>query len=445
MKNNIKNIAFDFNSFEKIEDIIFLDEPILTHLKRNEKDFLFYLVDTIEKSDIYLLFEVDEDSIYEYLTKKVSLKNLIQLNKNIFYLVEQDFEGSIVNIEITGSEFIDENYLPHEDSFLEYEPTSKSYYYSLIEEFKAKSYLISLRDNAFYVKFSPKNTKYSDTIGLNELANSLLSNLSLSFKNFLKADFFQEFQEIRTDKNKLTSLYKKLLPDLDFRMVDLKYGSFEVGLAVDSLMKGSIEDKEVKEWAIDVGYKYKNLVLDDDYDNDTVNKIVENYSEEDRKKIFNPIFQITENPNYSLQIKDSNKSKYSTIRRIKDKSIREKIIPLKIETNKTAIDTEYEIVQVTTVLDKNNTSKTIKLENTLFNTSTDKIEINLTNKHFSKYGFDLDFEVSIPLVITTEVNQIRLIATYDDYPFEITYHSDKIDDGIQKITFNIYEYILDKN
>ncbi len=442
MKNNINKIAFDFNSFERIEDIIFLDEPILTHLKRNDKDFLMYLVDTIEKSDIYLLFEVHEDSIYEYLTKRISLKNLIQSNNNIFHLVEQDFEGNIINIEITGSEFIDDNYLPHKDSFLEYEPSSNSYYYSFIEEFKAKSYLTSLRDNAFYVKFSPNNKKYSDTIGLNELANSLLSNLSLSFKNFLKADFFQEFQEIKTDKSKLTSIFKKILPDLDFRMVDLKYGSFEVGLAVDSLMKGSIEDKEIKDWAIDVGYKYKNLVLDEDYDNETVNKIVKHYSEEDRKKIFNPIFKITENPNYSLQVKDANKSKYSTIK-IKDKAIIEKIIPLELKTNKEEQAAEYQIVQVTTVLDKNNANKTIKLENTLFN-STNDIEINLTNKHFEKYGLNLNFEITIPLRITTEGKNIRLTAIYDKYAFEIVYHSDKMDDGIKKITTNIYEYILNK-
>lgn len=443
MKNKSKNIAFDLSKFEKIEDIIYLDEPILSHLKRNNKHFLFYLVDTIKESDIYLLFEVNEESIFEYLTKRISLKKLILINDNISYLIEQDFNGNITDINITQSEFIDEGYLPHEDSFLEYEPSEKSYYYNFIKEFEAKSYLTSLRNKAFYVKFTPNNSKYLDTIGLNELAYNLLSNLSLSFRNFLKADFFLEFKDHRTDKTKLSSTFKKLLPDLDFRMVDLKYGSFEVGLAVDSLMKGSIEDKEIKDWAIDVGYKYKEIVLDEDYDDHTVNKILESYGEEDRKKIFNPIFKITENPNFSLQIKDSNKSKYSTIR-IKDKSIIEKIIPPTTYLNSIEDNKEYEIVQVTTIRDKNNLSKTIKLENTLFN-STDTTEVILNNKNFIKYGYQLDFEISIPLNITTEKDSIILFTKYDDIDFSLVYHSDRISEGIMKITSEIYEYILNRD
>lgn len=442
MKNRTKNIAFNFSQFEKIEDIIFLDEPILTHLKRNNKHFLFYLVDTVKDSDIYLLFEVNEELIFKYLTKRITLKKLITENKNISYLIEQDFNGQITNIDITQSEFIDENYLPHQDSFLDYQPSEKSYYFNFIKEFEAKSYLTSLRNKAFYIKFSPNNSKYSDTIGLNELASNLLSNLSSSFKSFLKADFFLEFKEQRSDKNKLSNTFKKLLPDLDFRMVDLKYGSFEVGLAVDSLMKGSIEDKEIRNWAVDVGHKYKKIVLDKDYDDETVNDILESYDEEDRKKIFKPIFNITENPNFSLKIKDSEKTTYSTIN-IKDKSIIEKIIPVTIHSKENEDDKEYEIYQVTTVRDKNKPSKTIKLENTLFN-SSDKTEVILNNQNFEKYGFKLDFDISIPLNITTKKDSIRLKAQFDNIDFDVIYHSEKIGDGIKKITSDIYEYILNR-
>lgn len=443
MKNNIKNSVFDFSKFEKIEDIIFLDEPILTHLKRNDKHFLLYLVDTVEKSDIYLLLEIKESSIFEYLTKRKSLKKIILGNKNISYLIEQDFEGNILNVNLTQSESIDKSYLPHSDSYLEYEPTENSYYFNFIKEFNEKSYLNSLRNNAFYIKFSPNNTKYSDTIGLNELAGKLLSNISSSFRNFLNVDFISEFKEVQTDKNKLQSTFNKLLPDLDLRMVDLKYGSFEIGLAVDKLMKGSIENKEIKDWALDVGYKYKKLVLDTDYDTKTVNNILNSYNESDRKKIFNPIFKITEDPNYRFQVKDSKKSKYSTIK-IKDKSVIEKISPKKVELIEPLDLTEYEIIQVTTVLDKRNKNKTIKLENTLFN-STDTIEVELTNKDFNKFDYNLDFKIAIPLKIKTEKNNIILTALYDNYDFEVTYHSNKLDDGIKKITSNIYEYILGKD
>ncbi|MES2240194.1 MAG: hypothetical protein V4497_08055 [Bacteroidota bacterium] len=441
MKNS--NNIFDFSKFKKIEDIIFLDEPILTHLTSNKKHFLLYLVDTIENSDIYLLLEVTEDIIFQYLTKSISLKKIILENENISFLIEQDFYGIVTKCDVIQSQSISENYLPNEDSYLDYLPTEESYYFNFIEEFKANSYLQSLRQNAFYLKFAPNNLKYSDTIGLTELANSLLSNISSSFKNFLKADFFLEFKETITEKSTLNNIFNRILPELDLRMVDLKYGSFEIGLAVDKVMKNSISDKAIKKWAIEVGTKYKELVLDDDYDKDTVNEILESYDEDDRKKIFNPIFKITENPNFSLQIKNSVKSSYKTIK-IKDKSIIEKIIPKPLELNKKEEIKDYQIIQVTTVLDKNNSNKTIKLEDSLFS-SSNNTEVFLTNKDFEKYNYSLNFQISIPLQIMTEKNSIKFSANYDNITFEVSYSSDKIDEGIMKITSKIFEYIKNRD
>ena len=121
MKKNKK--ILDLNQFERIEDIIFIDEPILTHYKRNDKHFLFYLVDTLENCDNYLILEVEEESIYQYLTKKLSLRDLILENQNIGYFLEQDFNGNILNLDVIQTNFIDENYLPLEDSFLQYQPS----------------------------------------------------------------------------------------------------------------------------------------------------------------------------------------------------------------------------------------------------------------------------------------------------------------------------------
>jgi hypothetical protein len=443
MKTNSKNIIFDFSKFKKIEDIIFLDEPILTHLTSNNKHFLLYLVDTLESSDTYLLLEVTEEIIYQYLTKSISLKKIIVENENINFLIEQDFEGNVNKCEVIQTELISESYLPNEDSFLEYEPTEASYYYEFIAEFKSQSYLNSLRKNAFYLKFAPNNSKYSDTIGLTELANGLLNNVAQSYKNFIKADFFLEFKEKITEKSNINNIFNKISSDLDFRMVDLKYCSFEIGLAVDTLMKGSIQNKEIKNWAIEVGKKYKELVLDDNYDNEFVNKILETYDEEDRKKIFNPIFKITENPNFTFQVKNSVKSKYKTIK-VKDKSIIEKIIPNNIELDKIDDTKEYEIVQFTTVLDKNNISKTIKIEDSLFSSSSNT-EVILSNKEFKKSGYDLDFNISIPLNITAEKNSIKFLAIYDNENFEVNYNSEKMEEGIMKITSKIFDYIKNRD
>lgn len=444
MTKSKKNINFDFNRFEKIEDIIYLDEPILTHLKNNNKHYLLYLVDTLKEKDIYLMLELEEQTIFDYLTKKITLRNVISTNQNFIYLIKQDFNGNILNAEITQSSALQENFLPAEDSFLNYEPSKESYYYNFIKEFEAKSYLRSLREQAFYIKLAPTNNKYSDTIGFNELVGDLLKNISSSFKNFLKADFFESFKEKYTDKKKLNNIFNHLLDDLDYRMVDLDFGSFEIGLAIDKVMKSSIENKKVREWAIEVGNKYKNIVLDEDYDEEIVNTIILNYAEEDRKKIFGPIFKITENPNFDMQIKNSKKREYSKIK-LKDKSVIQKIIPPKIEFLENEESKEYEIIQVTTVKEKDKVRKSIRIdENALFE-SSDAKQVTLKKKDFTKFNYDIDFDVEIPLDISTEKGQILLRTNYDGVDFSKTINSGKLEDGIKEIVSSIYEYILNKS
>ena len=439
MENKRSNVPIDLSKFEKIEDIIFLDEPILSHLKYNDKDFLLYLVDTDNSFDYFLLIEINEDTIFQYLTNQISLLNLIKENKNFQYIITQDFNANVIDIAVTQADFINDNYLPDAESFLNYSPSEDSYYYNFITAHKANSYTISLREHAFYLKFSSTNSKYAETIGLNELTNELLLNLSNSFESFLKADFFQRFKTIKTDSKKLQSTFRKLLPDLDFRMVDLKFGSFEVGLAVDQLMKSSIEDKDIKEWSIEVGTKYKNLVLDEDYDDKTVEEIVSSYDEEDRRKIFAPIFNITENPNFNLQIKESKKAQYSTVK-IRDKKVIQRIIPNKIE-NLAIEEKDFEIVQFTTVVDKNLTSKTIKLENTLFS-STDATGVTITNKDFEKFGYNLEYAVSIPAQISTNKKVVVLTAQFKGEVFEADDNSGKIEDLTKKLIMKIYEFIV---
>lgn len=437
------NIHFDFNQFKKIEDIIYLDEPILTHLTKNNKHYLQYLVDTLEEVDIYLVLELEEETIFNYLTKRITLREVITSNQNFIYKVKQDFSGKVVDVEITESQQLQNDYLPSEKSFLNYEPSEDSYYFNFIKVFEEKTYLNLLREQAFYLKLAPKNSKYADTIGFNELVGELLKNISTSFKSFLKADFFESFKKIQTDVKKLNSSFSRIVDDLDYRMVDLKFGSFEIGLAVDKVMKGSIENKEIREWAIDVGYKYKNTVLDTSYDSDIVDSIISNYTPEDRRKIFEPIFKITENPNFDLNIKNTEKEEYSKIK-IKDKSTIDKIAPPKVSLLDENKLKEYEIIQVTTIKEKDKISRSIKLDsNTLFESSKNK-EVTISNKDFEKYDFHIDDEINAQMVISTEGNSIILTTHYDGIEFSKILDSGKLDEGMKQIVASIYEYILNK-
>lgn len=440
METTNNNIAIDFKKFEKIEDIIFLDEPILTHLKLGQKDYLLYLVETKDSIDSYLLFEVSEENIYEYLVGKVSLRTVILNNDNINYLVDQNFEGEVIEIKPCFSNYIPEIFLPSENSFIKYEPTKESYYFAFIQHYHKIFYLNELRKDAFYLKLSAINQKYSDTIGLTELVNDFLANVSGSFKSFLKSDFYNEFKGIFTDEQRLNRTFYQILPDLDFRLVDLKFSSFEVGLSVDKIMKSSIENKIVKDWATNVGFKYKRIVLDKDYDEETVSKIVELYNEKDRRKIFEPIFQITENPNYKLQIKDSKNSVYSTLR-VRDKSVRERIAPPKILLENNS-QKEWELLQVVTVHDKSSKKKSIKLDqNSLFN-PVEETDRTLTNAFFESIGCVMADPINLKVVISAQGNQIIFTTTYENGNFRAINENGNLDEGLKDIASQVYNYKL---
>lgn len=436
-----KTKPFPIEEFQRIENIIFLDEPILTHLKRKDNDYLSYLVDTdIDNNiDVLLLFQVSLESLYAYLMAEISLRDLILQNNNFIYLLEQDFEGNIENYNVLSPNNIPNDYLPLEDSYLLYEPNENSYYYEYIQ---SNSYLHKLRQSAFYVKFESENSKYADTIGLTELSNDLLENLSKSYKCFLKADFEIVFKKYQTNENKLQSTFRKLEDDLDLRMVSLKYGSFEIGLAEDKIMKSSIEDKNIRAWAEDIGNKFKETVLNSDFSEERIDRILSNYSDDARRKIFKPLFKITENPNVSMLFKSSNQEPYTKLK-IRDKSIIDKIIP-STPIDKDDEDKEYEIITITSVVNKKSKSKSIPLEGNLFSATDSALHI-LTKDDFEKYGYPINQNVHIPLNIKVKRNHIYISTTFEGEDFEVIEDSTKIEEGIKKMGARISQYYIELN
>lgn len=434
----MNNIYFDLSKFEKVEDIIYFDEPILSHLKSNGDDYLLYLVDS-DETDIYLLFQINEDIIYEYLTKNISLREII-LNSSFVNIIEKDFSDNIINTQLALPVSLPEDYLPSERSFIEFNPVNSSYYHDKIREYNHKLYLFELRKHSFYLKFSTNNKKYGDTIGFRELSNIMLKNVSQSYKSFVEIDFDKKFGLTIASDSERNSILKKVLNDTDLRMVDLKYGSFEIGLSTDKVMKNNIEHKEIKKWADNVGDDFKRIVLDDNIDDDELDKILKYYSEKERNKIFEPIIKIVDNPNYNLTIRENKEKKYHNLG-LKKKDISNKIIT-KNKIQEPTKERDLQLINVTTIIDKNNNKKTINLENTLFN-PIQEIIYQLTFNDFKKYGYtEIDNSVKIDLHIENKNKQIGLFANYMDNKFEVDIENDKIEEGIKRMTDKIYEYII---
>ncbi|PSG90894.1 hypothetical protein [Aurantibacter aestuarii] len=436
---NNKNNILDLSKFDKIEDIIFYDEPILTHLKKNEENYLMYLVDTVEDTDIYLIYKIQESELYSYLTSNISLYELFSKNSNPIFKIKQNFNGEVIESNVVFIENIDEKYLPISNSFLEFKPSEKSYYKKFIENYNNNIYLEKLRNEAFYVKFSSNSAMYGDTIGLIELSNDFLTKISSSFKSFIKADFNVNFREKITDKVALRKTISAIQEYLDYRIVDLNFGSFEMGLAVDTVMKKSIEDKEVNKWATNIGFKFKNIVLDNNFDSEELDAISNSYSKKERREIFKPIYDISNNPNYRLQIKDRKTEKYSNIK-FKSSKEREILIPnIPVEENK--ISKDLQIVQITTVLDKNKNTKTVKVIEDLFSTKQD-VEYIIDNTRFEKNGLYLDKDISFKVHIKTESGLIHVSTRIGEIGIHKIYDTDNLDDILNNFTKIIHSRVI---
>ncbi|MEK6495470.1 hypothetical protein [Myroides odoratimimus] len=428
--------SFDLNKFQKIGDIIYIDEPILSHLQFNNIDYFLYLVETTNNSDIYLLFEVENGNIVRYLTERKSLRKLIQDNPRNMLLLEQNFMGEIIDVNTILACEVEEDYLPQEDSLFSLEPIEGSYYHNLISEYESKYYLETLREKAFYLKFSTINKKYADTIGLKDITNIFLNRLNKSYTSFIKISFKRKFN---------TQFSDKIMHELDFRIVDLNFGSFELGLAIDEVMKNNIEDLLVKQWAKEIGYDYLDIVLSEDISNDHMESILNEYSEDERLQIFKPIIDITKNENFYFKIKKNQNGKYNSIG-VSKKTVASKI--LSRTKVKALIESKQnlELVQITAIIDKKGNTNTIKIQDSLFN-KAEKIDHLLKFNDFKKYNY-LDMPNNVEIKVTMEQineNSFILKADYDNNPFEVNVFDRKIEIGMRNMIKKIYEYYKNHN
>lgn len=436
--------GFPLKEAKKIDDIIFFDEPILSHYSFCEEHYLYYNVDDENQLNTFLVFNIIEYDLFKLITGKISLKEAIFKSTKNMYLVDFNNKNEIVNTLLILKNDIIDNYLPEDSSILELSFSEDSYYVDLINKHQESFYLETLRKTAFYLKFEPINRTYENTIGLLDLSNKLLSKISKSYDNYIKINFQNSFENYITDEKKLKQTFARLKEYLDPRMVDVAYGSFEIGIAFDKIQKQNIEDQSLKNWALNIGNNFKSDVIEFDFDNnDEVDRINLIYNENQRKEIFKPFFDLTEDNNYKFSYKRKKLDKFDRIKIVKKENIN-KIIIEKLDTAEIESNKEYELLHVTAIKEKGKLKKFINLNNTLFSTIDNTLS-PLTHKDFEKHGFlNVDKNINIELKIeVVNKNSIQLSTNIGgEYISIISSDSTNLDIGIHEITKKIYEYLV---
>ena len=118
------NIEYDFSSFRKIADLVYLDGPFLSHYVSNKgDDYLFYWVDSDEEDNRWIVLRISLANLQKYIGKQLTLRELIE-NPNDGYLYAVDVDNNIHyhNVKLIQPSTLPEEYLPETDSYYEFEP-----------------------------------------------------------------------------------------------------------------------------------------------------------------------------------------------------------------------------------------------------------------------------------------------------------------------------------
>lgn len=134
----------------------------------------------------------------------------------------------------------------------------------------------------------------------------VLSDLNKSYLNFLEVEFLKndDFKKVIDTNENIIDTIKEQLALL---VVDLKFSSFEASLAPDvSETVSPLFKNEVLVWEKETFGSYKSLLFDDFQDPNYIKRIANRYNEEERLKIYQPIFSsMGDGKNYNINLKDN--------------------------------------------------------------------------------------------------------------------------------------------
>jgi len=439
---------YPFSSSKKIADLWYYDEPILSHFKFEGADFLHYLIDFDDYSSRYLIVQIGEYDLYKFIFGVESLKNTFFKSKETFkfqYVVDISVDESYDTYQVQLEE-LKKEYLPNDKSNYNITIENIAEYQKLKRKYSETYYIEQLRRKAYYLKFEPVNGHHDTSLGLVELG-TLLNLVSTSFKNFSKIDFYNTIGEKISNKNKLTRIFNKVKGYMEPRAVEFNYGSFEIGIAADQVLKKGVSDnKDVQLWLETVEEKYQETVLEVDYnDEELITKIIteNNYSEKDLESIYKPILTITQDNEYSFEYKPNRDSKFRKIKSSNEGVIDRLISVKQIESisDVTIPTIEYYTAIIPVESGKSANSK-IKLENTLFDSINSFV---LENKNFSEEGYNYDFEIKLEVELSSSLGKSVLKTTYENVDFDVSGDSIKLKELRKKLIDKIAEYIANKD
>lgn len=295
--------TYPFQKMVKVHDILYADGPILSHYQLGEKDILYYWIDYNDHSNRWLSWETSKKDLYNYLSGGISLfEYLMALETPYVFCTDINLKGEVTETTMLDSFAIPEDYLPNENSY--YSLGLPSFYESYLMTY---SYLNKLKERSYVFKLSSTDKVHEDTVSAKE-AGIFLSNITKSIENYIDATATTALLNEIGDRLKLNKIINQLKNRISPRITELRYGSFEVTMAIDTVV-ANIEYQSLNEWKNNVIEGFKNDVLDVDFSNpDDAKAIIDRFPDPTtRKRIYEPFIKILNNDSLAITVSSYNK------------------------------------------------------------------------------------------------------------------------------------------
>jgi len=293
---------FPYPELSKVYDLIEFDGPLLSHYKdASDLNFLFYWVDSDSEVNRWMLIEISNDEIKDYLNSEISLKFIIRSKSNVIIThIKRDMSYS-ESIYVLQSQ-IPINYYPEEDSFYTFDIPAQ-YFSDPISE---NQYLNILRDGASVFRLRPKNPYFNHAVRAVD-AGKFLINLTSSASVYSAFEFYNSFKDNITDPDKMKSTILNVKKSTELLVVNTQFSSFEVTLAIDTIVGMEDNLKGYEEWRKSIFRNYFEDVIDVDYSiPESIVTFKEKFPDEAvRKKIIKPIADILLDSSFAFETKSS--------------------------------------------------------------------------------------------------------------------------------------------
>jgi hypothetical protein len=290
---------FPYKELNKVSDLLYYDGTLLSHFKDNyDHNFLFIWEDSDSESNRWLIVELTEYELFQYIKGKINLNDLVVKTKSKFhYFVDITTKLEYINTQIIEPRNIPEEYIPDKDSFYSVKPP-EDLYKDLLKKYEDSYYIDNLKTKAYYFKVEPTEKTFANTVGIDTVIE-VLNNIKQSFSSYNDIQFHRAFDNKYSADN-VRMMYSKVSKLTVPRIVDAKCASFSAGIMVDNV--SSVGDiPEINKWKNNVFIDFKSEVLEVDYNSDeVVDKIINEFNWEERKKVFEPILNVFSNKDYTL-------------------------------------------------------------------------------------------------------------------------------------------------